>query len=250
MVQQIIKFNLSGITGSFTKPHNPVSFLTYEHIHKPALLGLLGAILGKKGHSFKSEEFPEFYRDLKDLKVSIVPHKYEFKTEKIEYANLSHGNLKPHEEQVLINPSWEIYLYIEDEEIFNEIKEKLFQKSFRYNIYLGKTRHFANLDKVEVIKDFKEVEIDKLKRIKYNSLVIKEYLDLQDESPIDFCSENNKVEYPFLKQIYLPTEYLINKGIQYNEKLFIMSSYFLKIRNEIKSLGFTLNIYDKNLFFF
>lgn len=252
MKNPIIKFNLSGITGSFKKPHNPVSFLTYEHIHKVALLGLLGAILGKRGHTFVSKEEPEFYRDLKDIRVSISPNKdrLEFRTEKIEYANFSLGNLKPHEEQVLINPEWDIYLYIDDRDLFEELKDRLITKNFVYNIYLGKTRHFANLDKVEIIKDYETVEInEETKRFKFDSLVRKDYLGL-DGNPIDSYSKNNEIDNPFLKQIYFPIGYYKVNGLQYDERVFIISNYYLKASRENKDCGFTLKISDKNLFFF
>jgi CRISPR-associated protein Cas5h len=42
-------------------------YLTFNMLHKPALLGILGAILGFAGYK-KNEELPEYYVKLKDLK--------------------------------------------------------------------------------------------------------------------------------------------------------------------------------------
>ena len=94
---KVISFELSGKTACFRKPDvNQFAYFTYNNIHKPALLGLFGAILGLAGHiqlfnenrrieeenkSIKkkadkkplNDGYPEFYEKLKDLKVSITP---------------------------------------------------------------------------------------------------------------------------------------------------------------------------------
>ena len=52
-----IKFNLSGKFAHFKKPDvNSYAYFTYSHIHKVALLGILGAILGLKGYESFSRE--------------------------------------------------------------------------------------------------------------------------------------------------------------------------------------------------
>ena len=59
-----IKFNLSGNMACFRKPEtNSSIYQTFPYIHKVALLGLLGAVIGLKGYEqTKENEFPEFYR--------------------------------------------------------------------------------------------------------------------------------------------------------------------------------------------
>ena len=83
-----ISFELGGKTACFRKPDvNVYAYFTYNNIHKPALLGLLGAIIGLGGHTQLHDEnrgkkpseltynhnYPEFYKKLQHLKVSIVP---------------------------------------------------------------------------------------------------------------------------------------------------------------------------------
>lgn len=47
-----ISFKLSGKTACFRKPDvNVYTYFTYNNIHKPALLGLLGAIVGFGGYT-------------------------------------------------------------------------------------------------------------------------------------------------------------------------------------------------------
>ncbi|MBW2164605.1 MAG: type I-B CRISPR-associated protein Cas5, partial [Deltaproteobacteria bacterium] len=91
-----ISFELSGKTAFLKKPDvNVHTCFTYNNIHKPVLLGMLGAVLGLGGHNQlfnknkKIEEenkklkgknkkqrddgYPEFYEKLKNLRISIVP---------------------------------------------------------------------------------------------------------------------------------------------------------------------------------
>ena len=83
-----ISFILSGKTACFRKPDvNQFAYFTYNNIHKPALLGLFGAIIGLGGYTQLNDEnirnkkdkkplnngFPEFYEKLQHLKISIIP---------------------------------------------------------------------------------------------------------------------------------------------------------------------------------
>ena len=57
-----LKFILSGKTAFFKVPMvNSVCYFTYGNIHKPALLGMFGAILGYKGYGYEITDFPEYY---------------------------------------------------------------------------------------------------------------------------------------------------------------------------------------------
>ena len=82
---EAVKFTLSGRNAFFKKPEvNAYYYFTYSHIHKVALLGIFGAILGyggyaqkewkkeKKGQSIEVD-YPEFYEKLRHIKVSVVP---------------------------------------------------------------------------------------------------------------------------------------------------------------------------------
>ena len=73
---RVLKFRLSGETAFFKKPDvNTYFYFTYGHLHKIALLGLFGAILGYGGYAQqkKDEMFPAFYERLKNLQLSVVP---------------------------------------------------------------------------------------------------------------------------------------------------------------------------------
>ena len=72
-----LKFTLKGKTAFFKIPEvNSVCYFTYGNIHKPALLGILGAVLGYGGYTQQKQngsEFPEYYEKLRDINISIVP---------------------------------------------------------------------------------------------------------------------------------------------------------------------------------
>ena len=82
---KILKFNLSGDFAFFKNEVMNDIYDTYPHIHKPALLGFFGAMLGYDGYAQTQKVFgkvdnsyPEYYQKLKDLKVAIVPKKQSF----------------------------------------------------------------------------------------------------------------------------------------------------------------------------
>lgn len=66
-----LKFTLSGKTAFFKRPEvNTYYYFTFGNIHKVALLGMFGAILGYQGYN-NTKELPEFYRKLKDVKYLL-----------------------------------------------------------------------------------------------------------------------------------------------------------------------------------
>lgn len=172
-----LSFEISGKTAIFKKPDvNSYAYFTYNNIHKPALLGILGAIIGldgytklydsnrglKDGKSGYNDGFPDYYEKLKDLKVSIVPlAKNGYFSKKIQtfnnsvgYASFEKGGNLIVREQWLENPKWQIIILENDIEEYKKIKEYLVNKKAVYIPYLGKNDHFANIDFV------KEIELD------------------------------------------------------------------------------------------
>ena len=86
-MEKIISIDLKADFGFFKKPDtNDPIYLTFNMLHKPALLGILGAILGLGGFSEAKEEepkpkkgekiktiLPEYFKKLNDLKIGIKP---------------------------------------------------------------------------------------------------------------------------------------------------------------------------------
>lgn len=170
------RFRISGETAFFKKPDvNKEIYFTYNNIHKVALLGVLGAILGLGGHiqQKQDDEYPEFYEKLKDLKVSIMPlakkgyfsKKIQYFNNSVGYANYKNGNGMNLQvkEQWLENPKWDVFfLYnsLSDKKLMDEMVYCLKNKQCEYIPYLGKNDHVAR------IEDFKEIKCCKIEGIK------------------------------------------------------------------------------------
>lgn len=186
---KILKFNLSGDFAFFKNESINDMYETYPHIHKPALLGMFGAILGYDGYAQtqkifnKTDEeniFPEYYKKLKDIKVGIVPKEYSF-PKIIENFNNSTGmfnrvadtrnggkngtNLIV--EQVwLEKPSWDIYLIVDNPES-EKIMDSIINSKSVYHLYLGINNHFADISDINVYEGIENKE----KAIIINSIV-------------------------------------------------------------------------------
>lgn len=202
-----ISFRLSGKSACFRKPDvNEYAYFTYNNIHKPALLGLLGAIVGyggytqlynsnkgvKKGSLEYNDGYMEYYEKLKNLKVSIVPlakngyfsKKIQIFNNSVGYASFETGGNLVVREQWLENPAWEVLILDDSSDEFSKIKEYLLSKKAVFIPYLGKNEHFANIDSP------KTIELDTPKGNIIDSLFIKNFDELgwakEDEIPYFF----------------------------------------------------------------
>jgi len=179
-----ISFELSGKTACFRKPDvNQYAYFTYNNIHKPALLGLFGAILGLKGHIQLHNEnrgkkpnqlsynngYPEFYEKLKGLKVSITPltpHGYFSKkiqvfNNSVGYASREAGGNLIVREQWLENPKWQIMILDDGSDRYHDLKKYLLKEKSVFIPYLGKNDHPAKIDYVKPVELKKElIDID------------------------------------------------------------------------------------------
>jgi len=205
-----ISFKLSGKTACFRKPDvNQFAYFTYNNIHKPVLLGLLGAILGLKGHIQLSNEnrrieeenkavkkkadkkplndgFPEFYERLKDLKISITPlapHGYFSKkiqvfNNSVGYASKEMGGNLIVREQWLEEPKWQIIILDDGSSEYEKLKEYLLNGKSVFVPYLGKNDHPARIDEV------REIELrDFIEGVKISSLFIENRCEIFGGKP-------------------------------------------------------------------
>lgn len=168
-----LKFTLSGQTAFFKRPEvNAYYYFTFGNIHKVALLGIFGAILGYQGYNTtKDSGLPEFYKKLKDLKISIIPKNQNgYFSKKIQYFNNSVGYASNElggnlivKEQWLENPVWDIVVLLDCDEA-NKLADALLNNRCVYIPYLGKNDHPANITHVEII-DLKQKRINEEKVI-------------------------------------------------------------------------------------
>ena len=163
-----LKFTLSGNSAFFKDNVINTVYLTYGNIHRVALLGMLGAILGYGGYSKQNDmlkkknkkmpEYPEFYEKLKDIKISIVSNgKNGYFNKKLQTFNNSVGYASKEEGGNLIvkqfwleNPSWDIYILLDCDEA-KKIADYIQNRKAIYLPYLGSNDHLANIMNVEII---------------------------------------------------------------------------------------------------
>lgn len=161
---KLLSFDLRAEMGFFKKPDiNEKIYLTYNMLHRPALLGILGAIAGLKGYE-KNGEMPEYYKKLKHLKIGIEPlesDKGNYTKTIISYNNTTGfasnedgGNLIV-SEQILLNPSFRCYVLLDtDNKIEQTLYNRITNQEAEYIPYLGKNDFSAWWEKYSV-KEYK-----------------------------------------------------------------------------------------------
>lgn len=261
---KVLKFTLSGKSGFFKKPDvNSNLYFTYGNIHKVALTGLFGAILGYGGYNSMNikkifnkkkmgaePDFPEFYERLSHLRVSIVPNgekgfiskKVQIFNNSVGYASKEQGGNLIVKEQWLENPSWDIYLIINDEES-EKIEEAVTKHKSVYTPYLGKNDHIADITDVEVIDESKiEIE-DEISRI--DCLYLKKDFQL-DNIEYDFMDfSDDDVEDYFKYEEKLPYE------LDKNTNMYITQSFVYTNMNIKKCSDIDVyRIKEKNIVFY
>lgn len=224
---KVIRFILKGRTAFFKKPDvNVNTYFTYSNIHKIALLGMLGALLGLEGYHQQNRKlkeqkdsenlmYPEFYQKLHLLKIAIRPlgakgyfhKKIQTFNNSVGYASKEKGGNLIIREQWLENPSWEIYILKDgsiDEQVFQQLEDHLLSRKCKYMPYLGKNDHPAEITDVE-IAFMKKAEhynhIDTLFKescFKFGNVPYDENLDVyffREESPCSLDLEYNYYEF-------------------------------------------------------
>ena len=168
-----LRFELKGETAFFKKPDvNVYAYFTYSHIHKIALFGILGSILGLGGYTQQYNEnfplaanrkkatiqrlFPEFYEVFQHARVSIVPHgdrgyfakKIQIFNNTVGYASQEEGKVLNIREQWLEKPSWTIYVADDEglkQSIFDKLADYVLNSQSVFMPYLGKNDHPASI---------------------------------------------------------------------------------------------------------
>lgn len=206
---EILKFTLSGRTAFFKKPElNTYMYFTYKCIHKVALLGIFGSILGLDGYSGtrKKGAFPEFYQKLKDVKIGIkcnaknncIPTKIQLFNNTVGYASGEAGGILNIREEWLEKPSWDVYVLLLSD-ISKELAELLLASRCVYVPYLGKNEHPADISGGKVFSDKKPAEsfkrIDSLmEKNKAEFYSYDDYMEEQEEE--DFTLYHYEEELP------------------------------------------------------
>jgi CRISPR-associated protein Cas5h len=185
MAKHLLSFDLRADFACFKKPDvNEGLVMTFNCLHKPALLGILGAVAGLKGYS-KKGQFPEYYQVFKDLLVGIEPlesfhDKGNFIKTIIKYTNTvgyanADGNLIV-TEQTLVRPGYRCYVLLDDANKQQEVlRNRLLNGESVYLPYLGKNEFSAWWDIETGIKEYSFESFTASSDFTINSLFIRQY---------------------------------------------------------------------------
>ena len=226
-MNKVITFIIKSDFGILKKPDINDYYLTYNMLHKPALLGILGAIIGLNGYYSRRETMPDYYLKLKNLKLSIKPvndYKGNFSkimmvyNNSVGYANKDGGILQIYE-QILLKPSYKCYLCLDlDDENQNILYNNILNYESYYIPYLGKNENYLWWSEA------KEITIEEYKdtSIKISSIFIKENL-LKDNIALDllnydsgkfiyferlpYCFDENMFQYVLKDFVYTNNEF-------------------------------------------
>ncbi|CAA6816326.1 MAG: Type I-B CRISPR-associated protein Cas5 [uncultured Sulfurovum sp.] len=156
-MKTLVSFTIQSEFGMFKKPDiNDKIFVSYNMIHKPYLLGVLGAIMGYGGHNQNEDKskMPEYYEKLKDIRIAVSPSDKNggiFKKEFIIFNNTTNGSISNITEQTLVEPAYRIYLELDDEnEEHLKLIDSLKNHKAVYPPYMGKNEfslHWWDIEK-------------------------------------------------------------------------------------------------------
>ena len=201
---EALKFTLSGYSAFFKDNVINTVYLTYGNIHRVALLGIFGAILGYNGYGKQNDmlkkkkknitDYPEFYEKLNDIKISIVSNgengyfnkKLQTFNNSVGYASKEEGGNLIVKQFWLENPSWDIYLLLDCEEA-KKIADYIKDRRAIYLPYLGTNDHLAN------ITDVKIVNIEKKMTSENENIEILSMVKACDISDKKKCKSQNKM---------------------------------------------------------
>ena len=255
---EALKFTLSGDSAFFKDNVINTVYLTYGNIHRVALLGIFGAILGYNGYSKQNDmlkkkkknitDYPEFYEKLNDIKIAIVSNgengyfnkKLQTFNNSVGYASKEEGGNLIVKQFWLENPSWDIYLLLDCEEA-KKIADYIKDRRAIYLPYLGTNDHLANITDVEIVNIEKKITSEN-ENIEILSMV--KACDISDKKKNDFSMDSN-----MKKDIYKYSEYLpikLSKELnQYIKEKITITNMSVKLLKE-----YYYKVEDKNIVFY
>lgn len=250
-MQKLVSIEIFADFGMLKKPDtNEPVYLTFNMLHKPALLGILGAIVGESGFKEKGI-LPDYYLKFKDLKIGIQPLNHEngnFQKTVITYNNTTGmaskeqgGNLMI-TEQTLVAPAYRCYFLFDlENELHKKADENLSKYYAEYLPYLGKNEFsvwWENYTTYEKFEEFKPCGGFKISSIYIKDQPLKATKDneaLLNYDPI-FDVEPEGFTFSYFER--LPVGYfdIGKKTYQYEYKNFAYTDWSLKLKTENKDL--------------
>ncbi|MFT4202406.1 MAG: type I-B CRISPR-associated protein Cas5b [Chitinophagaceae bacterium] len=247
---KLISFDLKADFAFFRKPDtNATINLSYNIIHRPAVLGILGAIIGLEGYKEKGK-LPQYYEVLKEMRIGIEPLNHDngnYAKTDIKYSNtVGYANKGTNfltEELTLINPAYRIFLLLDEN---NEYQAKLLTAlkngEAEYIPYLGKNEFTAWWDAASYREyTFQKADIGIEQSIKITTIFLKDFIvkDNRQKRGFDIVFSNDN-EIPFLYFERLPCDFDLSL-MQYDVREFAYSTFKIKNASDMESLYYLEN---------
>lgn len=249
---KLISFDIESNFGFFRKPEsNNTLNVSYNMIHRPAILGILGAIIGLEGYKEKGK-FPEYYKRLNHLKIGITPLNHEqgnYLKTPIKYLNTvgyaNKGATFLTEELTLIAPKYRVYLLLnlnsdDDTSLYNSLKSK----KTEFIPYFGKNEFTAWWD------NFLEYEFSlvnserhlsgKLETLFIRNQIIRDSVEEDNSSFLDMMDADDFDEVPFMYFERLPVDFDMDL-IQYQMEEMVFTNYKIKNLQNLPDLYYLKN---------
>ena len=223
----LISFDLQADFAMFKKPDvNDGLQLSFNLLHKPALLGILGAVAGLDGYQQKGV-FPAYYRAFSNLRVGIEPlegwhDKGNFVKTVIKYTNTvgyanADGNLIV-TEQTLRRPAYRCYLLIDlDEEVQALLHHRIRAGEAEYLPYLGKNECAAWWD-IESVREYNFEPFVADADFKVSSIFVRKYpIRSQQAEPyldLDVGGMVNVATFAYFER--LPIDFYVGDQLESN----------------------------------
>lgn len=250
---KLISFDLKADFAFFRKPDtNATINLSYNIIHRPSVLGILGAIVGLEGYKERGQ-MPQYYDVLKDVRIGIEPLNHDkgnYSKTNIKYSNtVGYANKGTNfltEELTLINPEYRIYLLLnEDDDYQKQLAENLKKGCAEFIPYLGKNE-FTAWWSSDSYKEYDFSESEKPKgNVKVLSIfqkktVLKDNLETSFADLLNFDQEAP----PFIYFERLPKDFDLTL-MQYEMAEFAYSNFLISNAEKLENLIFIneLNAY-------
>lgn len=246
-MEKLISIDLKSDFGFFRKPDaNNTINLSYNMLHKPALLGIFGAIVGLQGYKAKGIQ-PKYYEIFKNIKIGIEPIDHEkgnFQKTTIIYSDTTGFNnndknklpaTRIMEEVTLIKPCYRVYTLLDlDDDNQHLLYDYLKEGKAEYLPYFGKNEFAAWWENFREY-DYQAVE-KPLSNFKIRTLFLKQdIIKKQKAAPfLDFMNfwEN---ETPFMYFERLPKSFDLTL-FQYDLGDSVFTTFGLKQSANISNL--------------
>ncbi|WP_287570311.1 CRISPR-associated protein Cas5 [Thermosipho sp. (in: thermotogales)] len=237
-------FELKGDMGFFKKNDtNSIVYTTYNFIHKLAVFGIFGAILGFEGYKRdKKSSFMEYYEKFKNFKVAIIPlYKKPPKKTLVIYNNSTGlaskeagGVLQVKEQVIVENLGYKIFVpflasFNENEkQLYEKLEYMIKNKYAEYPIYFGKNEflaYFENYNSLEIKKlEFEESHVNSLVKMEDVEFFKEESIDEYELFEDDIAQKNTSIieELP----------YDFDENHIYKKDIFIFTDKKLKIKRK------------------